>query len=446
MTYTTYISLPNRVEVGQTIDVGLRVASMISGATTISYGLGSKSVNDSDHEISKETTNSVTIRDGQTFIFQVTITKEMLDKQKGNRLCGVWASQTTGKGIATNYYGITTKDAIMGEVRVFRSYSCRQGSRGYIATWYLDRYYDGIATDINYCFGDGYARPSCRIMDEYTGEYTRKYKYIRQSLYDKRAVNTEEKEWMDARLIVVSNTWTPMDGDPRDPCDDVVCPEYDCDGVDKYSSECVEGICIKGVLIEENSTDCGYVEPVVEIEILVGRDYTVWGRNVHVIEVTTDKVIFATGEFTTSYYDLEFFKETAILLPDVTDDPCIGVICDNPCIGADRYEVSCIDGECVYGNLIEVNSPLCPGYIPPDPCKDVVCDDTCIGDDLYGMVCDDGVCVRGILVEPDSSICGYTPPEPEPEPGEPEPVEEPFPYIYIMIGLIILTFMMLVKK
>jgi len=50
-----------------------------------------------------------------------------------------------------------------------------------------------------------------------------------------------------------------------DPCEGVVCgPE--CVGVDKYETTCDEGICVRGVLIEEDSTQCGYIPPEPEPE------------------------------------------------------------------------------------------------------------------------------------------------------------------------------------
>jgi hypothetical protein len=50
--------------------------------------------------------------------------------------------------------------------------------------------------------------------------------------------------------------------------------------------------------------------------------------------------------------------------------------------------------------------------LPPlDPCEVVVCEDECVGVDRYAMVCKDGVCVRGELVEANSVECGYVKPE-----------------------------------
>ena len=43
-------------------------------------------------------------------------------------------------------------------------------------------------------------------------------------------------------------------------CEDVICNPT-CDGYDRYDTVCSEGICIRGALIEENSSVCGYVPP-----------------------------------------------------------------------------------------------------------------------------------------------------------------------------------------
>ena len=66
----------------------------------------------------------------------------------------------------------------------------------------------------------------------------------------------------------------------------------------------------------------------------------------------------------------------------------------------------------------------------PDPCAGVVCEDICIGADKYSQVCakegvDAGNCILGTLIEENSVECGYVPPdddEPddEPDPGEPD--------------------------
>jgi hypothetical protein len=43
-----------------------------------------------------------------------------------------------------------------------------------------------------------------------------------------------------------------------DPCEGVVCnPE--CVGVDRYAMVCKDGVCVRGALMEANSSKCGYV-------------------------------------------------------------------------------------------------------------------------------------------------------------------------------------------
>lgn len=50
-----------------------------------------------------------------------------------------------------------------------------------------------------------------------------------------------------------------------DPCEGVIC-EPECFDVDKHETICSGGICIKGVLIEADSVECGYVPPDPEPE------------------------------------------------------------------------------------------------------------------------------------------------------------------------------------
>jgi hypothetical protein len=48
-----------------------------------------------------------------------------------------------------------------------------------------------------------------------------------------------------------------------DPCAGVVC-EPECVGTDRYATACEDGTCVRGSLIEANSTECGYVPPKPE--------------------------------------------------------------------------------------------------------------------------------------------------------------------------------------
>ena len=46
-----------------------------------------------------------------------------------------------------------------------------------------------------------------------------------------------------------------------DPCEGVVCNPK-CVGVDRYATVCKDGVCVRGTLVEANSTKCGYMAPV----------------------------------------------------------------------------------------------------------------------------------------------------------------------------------------
>lgn len=87
-------------------------------------------------------------------------------------------------------------------------------------------------------------------------------------------------------------------------------------------------------------------------------------------------------------------------------DPCLDVVCEPVCDGYDLYETLCVGGVCVKGALIEANNREICGY---DPCRDVVCVDKCYGVDMWSTVCDEGECLPGALLEPNSEECGYVP-------------------------------------
>jgi hypothetical protein len=269
MTHTTRISLPQEVSLGDIITAKICPVCMNANNARVTFGVGSKNASDSDHQISKHTSETINLICDKDHVLKFKVTNEMVAKQRANKLNGVYATQTTGKGINTEYFRIKVPGAIMGRVQILRSYSIRRSRRGEpIAMWYVDIYHNGIASQINYDYGDGYANPEGRIMDEYTGQLARQLKYIRQSLYDSRASNPEEKTWMDTHLIVVPNDWTPMDGLPQpdiDPCEGVECGDV-CDDVTLYTQTCEGGVCVKGDIVTQNAAECGYVPPPHEPE------------------------------------------------------------------------------------------------------------------------------------------------------------------------------------
>lgn len=81
------------------------------------------------------------------------------------------------------------------------------------------------------------------------------------------------------------------------------------------------------------------------------------------------KVYGGIDSFNKSYYCWEF-KSGIEARPMPLPDPCAGVVCDDTCIGADKYSRSCAEegediGTCIFDQLLEENSPDCPGYEPP---------------------------------------------------------------------------------
>ena len=87
--------------------------------------------------------------------------------------------------------------------------------------------------------------------------------------------------------------------------------------------------------------------------------------------------------------------------------------------------------------MLGLKSDLVYDPTPPDPCEGVVCENICIGADKYSQVCakegvDAGNCILGTLIEENSVECGYVPPDDdEPDPGEPDdyipPVDDEYP-------------------
>ena len=176
---------------------------------------------------------------------------------------------------------------------------------------------------------------------------------------------------MKTRTLCISETFTikAKTAPPPDLCKGVVC-NPDCFGTDLHDTVCNPdtGLCVKGVLIMADSSDCGYVPPD----------------------------------------------------PEPDPDLCDGVVCHPDCFPPhDLHETVCDEGVCIKGVLIEADSSDC-GYVPPDPepdpdlCDGVVCHPDCFPPhDLHETVCDEGVCIKGVLIEADSSDCGYVPPDPD---------------------------------
>ena len=157
--------------------------------------------------------------------------------------------------------------------------------------------------------------------------------------------------------------WWHCEGWVPDPCEGVVCDPLCDENADKYETVCDDGVCIRGVLIEENSPDCpGYV-PFVCNEGDVRESQTCWdGSTIHK-EICRDNAWVASGEVCTDEPD-----------PDPDPDPCENVICPYYCVGVDKWSQKCVINEageatCVADALIEKNSAFC-GYIPPDPDPD----------------------------------------------------------------------------
>lgn len=67
-------------------------------------------------------------------------------------------------------------------------------------------------------------------------------------------------EFVDQAFLISPSDVT-IPGEEYDACEGVSCTDTECVGVDKYSQVCDDGICVRGVLIEQNSPGCGYLTP-----------------------------------------------------------------------------------------------------------------------------------------------------------------------------------------
>lgn len=79
-------------------------------------------------------------------------------------------------------------------------------------------------------------------------------------LYSQKCVTDGVNFGCDYDYLLETNSPTCPGYVPPDPCEGVVC-EPECVGNDMYITVCDNGICIRSGIIEENSTDCGYIPP-----------------------------------------------------------------------------------------------------------------------------------------------------------------------------------------
>lgn len=205
----------------------------------------------------------------------------------------------------------------------------------------------------------------------------RGYTHITEKVYQHQ-LNEDERVWLYENFPLIEDVPNDFIGDEIDPdmCEFLDC-DPECFGYDLHETECVDGVCVRGVLIEADSAQCDYIPA----------------------------------------------------------DPCEGVGCEPKCYGDDLHETVCIGGVCAKGVMLEENSPTC-GYVPPPPpppidlCEDVICDPECFGYDLHETSCDEGICIRGVLMESDSPICGHIPSE-----ADPGTIDKTIKYTLIVVAL-----------
>ncbi|MGD2073263.1 MAG: hypothetical protein PVG65_07245, partial [Candidatus Thorarchaeota archaeon] len=139
-------------------------------------------------------------------------------------------------------------------------------------------------------------------------------------------------------------------------CDYAECTiyveEYECNctnqcyGDDLWAMKCVNGVCVKDYLLEENSTQCGY-DPCRNVNCsTVCRNYDLWIQECVDGRCVDDRLL-EVNSVTCGY------------------DPCTNIQCRDVCKGYDLWSQKCTDGQCVDDQLLETNSETC-GF---DPCE-----------------------------------------------------------------------------
>jgi hypothetical protein len=123
------------------------------------------------------------------------------------------------------------------------------------------------------------------------------------------------------------------------------CPNQ-CYGDDLWAMKCVNGVCTKDYIIEENSEQCGY-DPCKNVTCdTVCRGYDLWSQRC-VDGSCVDDTLLEMNSVSCGY------------------DPCENINCRDVCRGYDLWSQKCVDGDCVDDQLLEANSVSC-GY---DPCE-----------------------------------------------------------------------------
>jgi hypothetical protein len=121
-----------------------------------------------------------------------------------------------------------------------------------------------------------------RIQGIFPNDYA--YKYHVEPNYGKCYDCWDLKPGVEARPLP-----------PLDPCEGVVC-EAECEGVDRYATVCKNGVCVRGGLVEADSTECGYVAPVCTEGAKRGK-MTCWDGAVIYGEVCRGNKWVTSGEF-----------------------------------------------------------------------------------------------------------------------------------------------------
>lgn len=100
---------------------------------------------------------------------------------------------------------------------------------------------------------------------------------------------------IDPSKVYESDTTIPgedvvIPGEEYDTCEGVVCSDTECVGTDLYDQVCDDGICIRGVLIESNSYQCGYTDPIAKGKL----DIITWNACHDIAGCSTEKAYWGS--------------------------------------------------------------------------------------------------------------------------------------------------------
>ena len=210
----------------------------------------------------------------------------------------------------------------------------------------------------------------------------------------------------------------------------------ECVGTTLYRNRYINGVYTDRELLAYNALQC-VSEPITTYNE-VCENYSVY-REKYIDGVYVERELILANAPQCGYVE-----------PEIIDD-CAGIICESICIGFDKWQQECIDGNCRPTYILEENCEEC-GFITPAP-QITTYKDVCEDYSVYREKYIDGVFVERELILENAPQCGYdyvSPDEiiPDDPPGPVEPISDKTTstYIYIIAGVAILFFIILMRK